>query len=287
MVKLTVFEEEVLSLKNSGMTDKSVARLLNCNERRVSQAFNTARMKNEVTARMQILESGRSIAWCLDRRGNAIQVNVHPFGALDDDAIEDALWLFCVNSMFDNADLIDYISAQICLDYGIDETWKIDNIRNLVDEVLFTIESTKGMARMKEASEAVKQRVLNIQHTGIDSLDYDLVEKQGMRIKSYLNENYLRVRLGSLYQTYTERAGALYFRTSSTDGFNWYNIIIRFISDIVDRYKVQEVTIERDMSATGDSKIYVDHMSLNDFLMQKPQVIESVKRCGTILKEAK
>ena len=237
---------------------------------------------------MRILESISSTAWCIDRTGKAIRVNVHPFGALDDDAVEDAAWLICFVPEKGRRDksLVDYISKQLCIDYGIDISWSIHMVESLVYDCIDTIECLRHMepARIRLEHQVI-ERIMDIKcHNAIDDIDEAEVQAAGAKIKKYLNENYLRVRFGSLYQTYTERAGAIYFRTSSTDGFNWYNIIINFLDSIVGKYNVKEVTIERDQSATGDNKVYVDHMSLSDFLMKKPEVIESIKRCGTIVK---
>ena len=118
-----------------------------------------------------------------------------------------------------------------------------------------------------------------------NALSEDQTESLGKAIKKHLNENYLRARYGSEYQNRIERPGALYFRTSSSDGFNWYDVILNFIDSISVTKKIRTITVERDTSATGDRRIYIDHMPLNEFLMKKPMVIESVRKCGIFGKE--
>lgn len=230
---------------------------------------------------MKILsEELLTFAWCVNRNGTIIPVKVHPFGALDEDSTEDAAWLYVTNDNYDKSELVKYIANQICYDYGIDENWHSSEIRDIITESVKDIESLKGMQNVNTLIEDVYDYVATIREG--NALSEDQIESLGKKIKKYLNENYLRVRYGSEYQNRIERAGALYFRTSSSDGFNWYNVILKFISTITNTKKVKNITIERDFSATGDKTVYVDHMSLNEFLLKKPIVIESVRRCGTI-----
>lgn len=235
---------------------------------------------------MKILEeSNIDNAWCVSRRGRIIPVKVHPFGALDDDATEDAAWLYVVNDDYDKSEIIKYIANQMCYDYGIDNNWESSEIESIVSESLEDIESLKGMPSVKELIQKVYDYIAFIREG--NALSELQTEALGKTIKNHLNENYLRARYGSEYQNRIERAGALYFRTSSSDGFNWYDVILKFIDYLTVNKKVITVTIERDTSATGDRKVYVDHMSLSDFLMQKPIVIESIRKCGTIPREAR
>lgn len=233
---------------------------------------------------MKILEeSNIDIAWCVDRNGRIIPVRVHPFGALDDDATEDAAWLYVVNDNYDKSELIKYIANQMCYDYGIDNNWKNSDIEDIVSESIEDIESLKGMPNVGQLVQKVYDYIAVIREGNV--LSQVQTEALGKTIKNHLNENYLRVRYGSEYQNIIERAGALYFRTSSSDGFNWYDVILKFIGNITINKKIITLTVERDVSATGDKKVYVDHMSLKEFLLQKPIVIESVRKCGTIVKE--
>lgn len=230
---------------------------------------------------MKILsEALLSNAWCIDRRGRMISVKVHPFGALDEDSTEDAAWLYVVNDSYDTSELVKYIANQMCYDYSIDEDWESSEIKAIITESIEDIESLKGMNNVSKLIEDVYDYIAIIREG--DSLSLTETESLGKDIKKHLNENYLRVRYGSEYQNRIDRAGALYFRTSSSDGFNWYDIIIRFIDNIIVSKRVNNITVERDTSATGDRKVYIDHMTLNEFLLKTPIVIESVRRCGMI-----
>ena len=238
---------------------------------------------------MKILtEAWSTSAWCIHRNGTVIPVRVHPFGALDDDATEDAAWLFIVNDNYDKDVLIRYIANQMSYDYNIECSWSEDEIRDIVDESLTDIECLKGMTGVSSLVAAVTSYIVglkpNFKSEGdllVDATEAE-VDTYGASIKQHLNESYLRVRFGSEYQIRVDHTGAMYFRTSSTDGFNWYSTILQFLSDFTSNARVSDVTIERDVSATGDHKVYINHMPFNDFLMERPMVIESVKKCGTI-----
>lgn len=239
-----------------------------------------------------LTESNASKAWCISRSGNVVPVRVHPFGALDDDSVEDAAWLYVAASGQCTNSLIGYIANQLCYDYNIGGSWSDEDITDLVQECLNDIECLKGLSGRSSVVTSLINSVIDylikLKANASDNTEIlanmteDELETEGLEIKQFLNENYLRVRLGSEYQNYTERKGAVYFRTSSTDGFNWYPVIFKFLDDLSRTTRIGEVTVERDTSATGDRKVYVDHMSFDEFLLQKPIVIESVIKCGTI-----
>lgn len=229
-----------------------------------------------------LLEAFSTKAWCINRSGKVVDVRVHPFGALDDDAVEDAAWLLLHDTRFGITSLVTYIANQMYWDYGIDEDWTQEDILELVEDTLSSIACLKG----ENISHIVEQVCTKLSEMliedPIDVMPEESVEQLGMDIKKFLNQNWLRARFGSEYQNFTERSGALYFRTSSTDGFNWYKVICDFLFKFTETNKVSEITVERDISATGDKKVYIDHMSYNDFLFERPMVIENVVACGTI-----
>lgn len=228
---------------------------------------------------MQILKEGFSTkAWCITRSGNLIPVTVHPFGALDEYATEDAAWLAAVDSNYDYKTLIRYISNQICYEFDVNELWEQSEITDIIKETLQDIESLKGMPNTAKVIYDVCKYQAAIKDDVYDMTLED-TKKRSNEIKKYLNDNYLRARYGSEYQNNVDRVGSIYFRTSSTDGYNWYNIIVHALDSITRSYKINDVTIERDVSSTGDKTIYVNHMPLSEFLLRKPIVIESVGKC--------
>lgn len=223
-------------------------------------------------------------AWCMNRRGDIIPVRVHPFGALDDDAIEDAAWLFLKDSMLPRNQLSRYMANQICYDYGVDELWQSSEIATLITEVISEIESIRTLPNYQAVIKDVIKYQQSIKEDVVD-LSEEETQALGTRIKKTLNENYLRIRYGSEYQNRIDNAGAVYFRTSSTDGYNWYNNIVKFLEYITSTRKVLDVTIERDVSATGDHIVYYSRMPLSEFLMASPIVVENVKKCGTLIEK--
>lgn len=234
---------------------------------------------------MKIFEAfSPSRAWCVDRKGNAVPVRVHPFGAMGEDSIEDAAWLYMFTDYKDKSKLVKYIANAIVNEYAIGD---YNDAVSTLNEELRDIESLKGNIHINILCEDCSTYLATLMFDPDEILSDKVTKELGREIKNYLNENYMRVRYGSHYQSFTEREGAMYFRTSSTDGFNWYNIIVNFLDTAVSRFKIREVTIERDTSSTGYKKLYVDHLPLSEFLMKKPEVIECVKRCGTIKEESR
>lgn len=227
---------------------------------------------------MKILEVySPARAWCIDRRGNVIPVKVHPFGALGEDSVEDAAWLYLFTDYSDKSSLITYISNKLIHEYAIEDA---TDGYSIIEEELDSIESLKGHPRLNNLISTVSDYVEDILKDGETAMSEESVDKLGEDIKTYLNKNYTRVRYGSHYQNYTEREGSIYFRIASNDGYNWYDNIINFLDKAGSRFKLKDITIEKDIQATGVKRIYVNHLNLSDFLMRKPVVIESVKACG-------
>ena len=227
---------------------------------------------------MKILEVySPARAWCIDRKGNIIPVKVHPFGAAGEDSVEDAAWLYLFTDYSNKQSLLEYICNELILEYAIDD---YTDGYSIVEEELDSIESLKGHPGLNKLISTISNSVKDILEGGQDAMTETDIDKLGNDIKTYLNQNYTRVRYGSHYQNYTEREGSIYFRIASDDGYNWYDDIINFLDKAGSRFKLKDITIEKDIQATGVNRIYVDHLSLSDFLMRKPIVIESVKACG-------
>lgn len=228
---------------------------------------------------MQILtENFTTNAWCISNKGKIIPLKVHPFGAIGEDAIEEAAWLFTVRDSMPSKFLIQYIINEIYYQYVEGNCLSFKDINNIVREEILNIESLKNTRDVEEIITDVCVLFLMPTYSMLRESTTNL----GNRIKSHLNENYLRVRYGSEYQNKIEKEGSIYFRTSSTDGFNWYPTIIKFLDSISANYNIKDVTVKRDASATGSNKIYIDHVDINEFLLNKPRIIESIKNCGTI-----
>lgn len=230
---------------------------------------------------MKILKESRSsTAWCIDTRGNIYDVYVHPYGAYDMDAIEDAAWMFLVNfgSKSDNELFIDYIANQLIFDFDLETMQEVDNSIDDIKLSLTEIESIQKYSQLK----ALVSAVISSIKEKVDNSDFvsdNELSSQSNKIKKMLNNNFLRVRYGSHFQTFLESEGSLYFRVSSS-GVDWYNIILDFTLKFSENHNIKDITIEKDKASTGTNKIYLDHMPFEDFLFKKPFIVEALNRIG-------
>lgn len=225
---------------------------------------------------MQILaESKKSTAWCLGKDGTVYDVYVHPYGAYDMDAIEDAAWLYLVN--FGNKQkYVNYIADQLINDFSLESEEDIDESFQDIKLSLTEIESIQKYSELNSLVDSViqtmKDRLLLSEYEVGSTLD-----KTAKEIKSMLNNNFIRVRYGSHFQTFVENPGCLYFRISS-EGVNWYKAILDFVLRFSENNIIKDITIEKDMASTGTNKVYLDHMPFEDFLFKKPFVVEALNR---------
>lgn len=232
---------------------------------------------------MKILEeASQPMAWCVDTKGKVYPVYVHPYGALDDSAIEDAAWLYCAAGRTDDS-YIKYIANEIIDEYLVSNA---EEALDTIQEAKTTLLDTESLKQYSNLSTLVSKVTSYIKEYAHELDDRDNAEHWllgselsdlGNSIKQELNNNFMRVRLGSEYQTHTERRGALYFRISSTNGFDWYKIVEKFVVDLSASRTILTITIESDQSSTGKRVVYVNHMPLNDFLMKKKFVVESLQ----------
>ena len=87
-----------------------------------------------------------------------------------------------------------------------------------------------------------------------------------------LNQEFLRARYGGLYNT-SSSSREMVFRVSSV-GFNWYNIIWKFVYE--NESAIDCVTIVRDEESTGAKNVFYhakdgspyDRYPVNDFIME-------------------
>ena len=229
-----------------------------------------------------LLETPNSAtAWCIDRSGKVYNVYVHPFGSLQDDSLEDAAWLWCND--------FNEVKPQ-CAKYYLATMWNdcdfasgdmsLEEFKEEIVESLEEIECLRGNANARKFGAwlgvLAEEHFKKTEWSDDWVYSFDLEELED-GIKDYLNNNILRVRFGSEFQTKIDRAGSLYFRISS-DNYNWYNNILKFIDELSQRRKIVDITIEKDKESSGSDTVYVDHISLNDFLLNKPIVAESLKR---------
>lgn len=219
-------------------------------------------------------------AWCIDRQGTVYDVYVHPFGSLQDDSLEDVAWLWC-NGFTDVKDkAAEYYLVTLWSDCDFSSgDMSIEEFKQEICDSVDEIECLRGNSNAPKFASYIcalaDDRFRDFEWND-DWIDYQYIERVGEELKAYLNNNILRVRFGSEFQTTVTREGSLYFRISS-NSFDWYRLIINFIDELSQRRKIKDITVEKDKESSGSSTVYVNHMPLNDFLMNKPVVMESIR----------
>lgn len=195
-------------------------------------------------------------AWMLDRSGNSISVKYHPLGASDEDALDDANWL--VENCKDNT-IID-----MCVEYAYSYY-----MSQYSDDAIYIFK--EDAVEENWCSDFVNEVITKFDNR--DSYDTNRCSTLSNHIKTYLNNNYLRCRYGGEYNSSSGNR-ELYFRISSTDAYNWYDIIMNFIFQF--SRKIDTVTVETDINTTGKQKVYWNHLPIEDVLdTSKSTVLEN------------
>lgn len=226
---------------------------------------------------MEILrESKSSSAWMVRKDGRVFEVFMHPFGDLESDAIEDATWLAVTDNMYDN-EAISYILAQFISDFNI---LTLEDVKECRTDVKSTMQELVCVSTYVYSFANFVDTLMK-RYDALTESQIELYRKVNLsaeckKIKDILNNGFIRVRMGSEYLTQTETPGALYFRISSNDGTDWYDTIMNFACNL-HKY-ISTVTIETDRASTGRYEVYADHLSWDDFLMQKPVIMEALQR---------
>lgn len=226
-----------------------------------------------------LLETNQnSKAWCIDTTGKVYDVYVHPYGANDTDAIEDAAWLYLNNFPISAKDsYISYIADKFIDDFELQSELDLKlSYADIIDSMkeIESIQQYNGLDAFIQAVLATIKK--KVSENNVDTnKNLEIEEKT---IKQILNNNFIRVRYGSEYQTTVDDSGALYFRISSNNNFNWYDVIMNFVLKIMDKYRIGSVTIETDHATTGRRVIYYDHVPIDDFILNKEIVMEACKK---------
>ena len=226
-----------------------------------------------------LLESGKySKAWCLDTSGKVYDVYVHPYGAFDTDAIEDAAWLY-LNTYPNNSysmKYIDYISDKFIEDFNIES---LSDCALAYKDIIDSMKEIESIQTYSNLNILVQNIITSISNKIKDS-NYTIsnTKEAEKKIKEILNNNFIRVRYGSEYQTTVDNPGALYFRISSNNHFNWYDVIMNFTLIIMNKFRIETVTIETDHATTGRKVVYYDHVPIDEFILNKEIVMESCKK---------
>ena len=224
-----------------------------------------------------------SRAWCLDRYGRVYDTYVHPFGSFDaDSGDEDSAWLWCNGFKVQAPYCEDYLIKRFWIDFGPYKEEPLAVFLETISDSVQDIECVKHNDKSASLIRVLQSRAIsNYQEHGSDSSWIDLMQLtyEGANLTKFLNNNVLRVRLGSEYQTYIENEGAIYFRISSTS-FDWSDVIYHFLKDLQRRFTIKTVTVERDFGSTGDRLVSIKDLDINDFFNNRQEVCSVISDCG-------
>ena len=81
------------------------------------------------------------------------------------------------------------------------------------------------------------------------------LEELNVAVVKRLNDEFLRARNGGMYDSVGDNTGEIYFRVSSTNGFNWFDIIWNFVYK--HKSRINSVTVVKDNEALGLKKDYI------------------------------
>ena len=172
-------------------------------------------------------------AWMLRQDGEAFPVIQHLYGNLE--CVEETLyageWLYKHTSIPTTQQLVLKLVAA----YGKSlhpQGDVVDNLQQSIQEkpyIFLTLDFVEKMAAQLPAAEP----------SSLERLNRQVTEK--------LNQEFLRCRLGGLYNT-TPGCRDMYFRVS-TPAFNWEPAILRFLE--THRDEMETVTVVWDEESTG------------------------------------
>lgn len=178
-------------------------------------------------------------AWMLRQDGEAFPVIQHLYGSLD--CVEETLyageWLYRYTLRESTRQAVLGLVKSYGISLGTGTA--VENLRRTIQEkpyVFFTLSFLQEIAPLLEKCEAGDLETLN------------------RRVNRCLNEEFLRCRLGGLYNT-TPGCRDMYFRISS-DAYDWGPVIQVFLS--VHQEKIDTVTVVWDEESTGRSDFVLD-----------------------------
>lgn len=210
-------------------------------------------------------------AYMMRRDGKLFVVSFHYYIRVDDvySVMETSEWLFdsSINSKTKSA-VYNIVAWYAKYFLNIED-------ENFIEDFISCLYSLANPISDKFVKENNEELIKAYKLITDDYLEYASV------LTVILNQEFLRVRYGGMYETnYGNRE--IYFRVSS-DGFNWYPLIWEFVYD--NKSLIDYVTVVRDAESSGViDKFYrgssdeYNHMPVDDFISEKGNpVIESSK----------
>ena len=217
-------------------------------------------------------------AYMIRNDGKQFPVLQHPYGNIDEitETLYAGEWLYDhTQHASTKQKFIDLIANYAAFYEGLNSpNTVISDLKGVIAGYPYKYLSMGFVdARTDEIEEAFTKALLAGSKAEMKALMKDIVQE--------LNQEFLRARYGGLYNT-DSSSREMVFRVSST-GFNWYNIIWKFVYD--NEKSIDTVTIVRDEEATGvqnefyrakDGRLY-DRYPVADFIMEKGNPVVETK----------
>ncbi len=177
-------------------------------------------------------------AWMVRRDGRTFPCRVHYYGSLEDveETLYAAEWMFLkTQNNSTRQAILDLVSL-----YGKSLSIHRSSVRNLIRAI-----HTKPYQFLSEAFVREHMQELLLYRSGT-------VEELNEKVCFLLNNEFMRVRYGGMYDT-EEGCKDIYFRISSND-YDWSDCIKRVIRH--HGKKIETFTVVKDFESTGDSNFY-------------------------------
>ena len=212
----------------------------------------------------------RTSAYMIRNDGKEFPITIHVYGNRDVRDVEETLfaseWLYSHTNSQETKDLvIEFLSAWVFEAVPF-KNGVFEDVKKYLQDYWSGVKVI-SLQFLKSVSKKIDDFMANS--------DVGDLEELNEKVNDALNNEFLRARNGGMYDTVGDNVGEMYFRVSSTNGFNWFDIIWNFV------YKhsnsIKAVTICKDTEALGLSEDYYyshngkvfNDMPVDDFLMMK------------------
>lgn len=196
-------------------------------------------------------------AWHLRNDGKAFPVQIHIYTMQDDNLASEAeAAAFILKTESKDQDLAEYVlDAFMALILEHESTSTFANPTSINDAIIDCYSNKLPFHFQYRLTAEEMLKIHENQHNFYDLDSYleflntvqDNLTDIQRKIQESFNQQFLRVRYGGQYFTQAGNS-CIWFRVSSV-GYNWNNVIYSFAAQIVEKYKIEYITICRDSEA--------------------------------------
>ena len=216
--------------------------------------------------------------------GKDFPVTVHIYGNYDVGDVEETVaaseWLYGHTNNQSTRDLIIEFLSSWVYDVVPYEKGTYEDVKNYLQDYWSGVR-VMSIQFLKSVSKKIDDF--------IDGNEVGELEDLNKKVNDALNNEFLRARNGGMYDSVSDNMGEMYFRVSSTNGFNWFDIIWNFVYNHTSMINV--VTICKDVEALGLSKDYYyshngkvfDDMPVDEFIMMKGNPVVEKLQTGQVV----